>query len=143
METRLVFPALPNFKYVEGSKKLVVLEEDYAGPVIDGRQTIVKKGFVYDGASIPRLGWVVVGHPLHARNIGFATIHDAECRVQAYSREICDKHLLTACKLSGRCWFIRHAIYRAVRDWGWIPWIKNTPEKIEAAQEFVIIKVIG
>lgn len=45
----------------------------------------VPKGFVCDGASIPRVFWSVVGHPLSGGPLRAAIIHDALC-VQASTR---------------------------------------------------------
>jgi len=45
----------------------------------------VPKGFVCDGASIPRIFWSAVGHPLSGGPLRAAIIHDALC-VQAATR---------------------------------------------------------
>lgn len=45
----------------------------------------VPKGFICDGASIPRIFWTVVGHPLSGGPLRAAIIHDALC-LQAATR---------------------------------------------------------
>ena len=45
----------------------------------------VPKGFICDGASIPRIFWSLVGHPLSGGPLRAAIIHDALC-VQSSTR---------------------------------------------------------
>jgi len=67
----------------------VRLREDVTFSVVDlcgVRLDIdVPKGFVCDGASIPRIFWSLVGHPLSGGPLRAAVIHDHLC-VQASTR---------------------------------------------------------
>ena len=51
------------------------LTEDFA-VYVDGFSFYVPKGFVTDGASIPRFLWRVCGHPLEAKRFPAAVAHD-------------------------------------------------------------------
>jgi len=140
----ICFPSMPNYKHVPGKRKIIELEEDYLGPNIDGKRTIVKRGFRCDGGSIPRIFWPCIFHPLQVPFIACAVPHDGDCAAELYERKECDKRLRTACSMFtrkdykiGR--FKRWLIYRAVRSLvgGGRCWRKHTQESIADAKKFV------
>ena len=47
-----------------------------------GEEWWVPSGFKYDGASVPRVLWPLVGHPLDDRVLRAAGLHDWHCRVR-------------------------------------------------------------
>jgi len=52
----------------------------------------IKKGFVFDGASIPRFAWRVVGHPFQGMLLPSALVHDA-LYCSKFPKDISDKIL--------------------------------------------------
>jgi hypothetical protein len=55
----------------------------------------IKKGFVYDGASIPQIAWSVVGSPFTGLYLEAATIHDAiYYGAWEYGRKLADEIFL-------------------------------------------------
>ena len=138
------FPAMPNYKHVPGKRKIIELEEDYLGPNIDGKRTLVKKGFKCDGGSVPRIFWPCIFHPFQVPFIACAVPHDGDCAAELYERKECDKRLRTACGMFVRAEYKigrvkRWLIYRAVRSWigGGRIWKRHTPESIADARKFV------
>ena len=138
----ICFPDMPNTRPVAGNPDLIEIEEDYLGPNIDGKRTLVKKGFKCDGGSVPRICWTFIFHPLQVPFIAAAVIHDGEYRIKAYKRSICDKRLYKACGLLkiGRCksWMI----YRFVRIMGRLPWKRYTDAVIANAGKFVEVREV-
>lgn len=51
------------------------LTEDFCCRV-DDTQIIVPKGFLTDGASIPRFLWRICGHPMTTKRFPIAVVHD-------------------------------------------------------------------
>jgi len=140
----ICFPNMPNHKPVAGNPDLIEIEEDYLGPNINGKRTLVKKGFKCDGGSVPRIFWTCIFHPFEVPFIACAVPHDGDCAAELYKRKVCDKRLRTACSMFtrkdykiGR--FKRWLIYRAARSriGGGRCWKKHTPESIAEARKFV------
>jgi hypothetical protein len=93
----------------------------------------IPKGFVSDGASIPRWLWTLVGHPFSMRYMRQALFHDYLYKTQVLSRYEADRVLYDDTK--GKCsWFRRVAIFTAVRMFGWIAWINHKKENIRKLQ---------
>lgn len=95
--------------------------EEESGDVIS-----VPAGFRTDFASIPRIFWNIL-HPA-GKYRGAAVIHDWLYNQHARPRKECDKIFLEAMGVLKVSWVKRHAMYRAVRSFGWIPW-NNGKEK--------------
>ena len=133
----IFFPDMPNYKSVPGNPDLIELEEDYAGPDIDGKQTAIRAGFRCDGGSIPRFCWPFIFHPFEVPFIAAAVTHDGGYRIKAHKRVTCDKRLYKACRMLkiGQCksWLI----YKAVRIMGRWPWKRYTDAVIANAKKFV------
>ena len=85
--------AMPIVHGVEGSTVALVADWSVSGFLPDGRvfRIRVRNGFVYDGASIPRLLWRLCGHPLEAPRIAAALAHD-----WLYSSHVCDRETADA-----------------------------------------------
>lgn len=65
------------------------LEEDYI--FTNGKYKItVKKGFVTDGASIPRIFWSIIGGPFEGPLLFAAVVHDGLYTKMELPREECD-----------------------------------------------------
>jgi hypothetical protein len=118
----------------------VRLMADYelALPTLDKR-CIISQGFVYDGASIPRFAWPLVGHPLEYDNLPAATAHDALYDTQLVSREDADNVLYERLRAAGKTWLAAQTMYWAVRMAGGALWARHTPDSIAAARKMVTL----
>ena len=60
--------------------------------VLCGRCVTIPKGFLTDGASIPRILWRVCGHPMSTKRISVAVVHDAiySGELKGYTRKEAD-----------------------------------------------------
>lgn len=67
-----------------GSRYMVVEEFEYGG-------VVVEKGFVSDGASVPKSCWQITYPPYHPKVITAAIVHDKCYATGALSREAADK----------------------------------------------------
>lgn len=83
----------------------------------------VPKGYITDGASIPRFLWGIVGHPF-GRYAQAAVVHDLCYEKNLYSRKRSDEIFLEAMQVLGVPWLTRRIIFRAVRMFGWISYKK-------------------
>ncbi len=96
----------------------------------------VKKGFIFDGGSIPQFAWSLVGSPMGKGGQVYC-IHDALYRSEALPRKEADRIMLEGLEIKGYGWMARNTIYYAVRLFG--NWSNHTPEGITGARKFVKI----
>lgn len=81
------------------------------------------EGYGFDGASIPRPIWSIVGHPFDPSFIEAAAVHDWYCDRAAELRDyqlrvIGDAVFFALLRRAGVSWFKRSAMYAAVRVYG-------------------------
>ena len=107
----------------------------YVGPLIEGKATLIRRGFLTDGASIPRPVWPVVGHPFQVPLLAYALPHDGEYAAELHPRDVCDRRMLIGMVDSVNR-VKRNVIYSSVRGGGGIPWARHTPEGIAFARTF-------
>lgn len=60
----------------------------------DYEEVSVPKGFIFDGASIPRMLWRIAGHPFTAKYITAACVHDYLYSTGKVTRKTADKMFL-------------------------------------------------
>lgn len=87
-----------------------------------GERIDIPEGFIFDGASIPRFLWSVVGHPLEQIYLAAACIHDYLYVKQYYTRRRSDGIFLEAMRDKGVAWLRRTMMWLAVRIFGREPW---------------------
>ena len=82
------------------------------------------EGSSYDGASIPRAFWSIVGHPLQTEFRWASYWHDRLCeRSRTWSeRRLADAVLLTLLELDDVGYVRRTAMWLAVRAYAWFVW---------------------
>jgi len=76
---------MPQLEPIPGSDGLWVLVQPWVC-VVDGVTYSLSNGFVTDGASIPSLFWICVGHPFDPNFIFAALLHDflwGQCKTWA------------------------------------------------------------
>ena len=120
---------------------MFILLEDVTVDVF-GYRIIVKKGFDFDGASIPRALWGLYGNPLSGKFRIAALVHDALYASQKVPRELADDIFLDLMKQHRVGYMKRQTMYYAVRSAGWYAWRRNTKEEIEEYKEFINVEKI-
>lgn len=103
---------------------------------------LIKAGFVFDGASIPRLLWRLCGHPMEAPRLAAALIHDWLYRAQLTDRDIADDIFNAICKAVGMSALRTGPEWLALRTCGWAAWKENHRwEKIAVAREYGFLEI--
>ena len=111
-------------KTVPGTDKRELLEDLI---FTDTRNTrvIARKGFKFDGASIPSALWSIVGHPWDNQYVKAAAIHDKECKVKAAKQKDVHRRFYEGLRNQGVGYFKAKTMYWAVisynrvRNPGW------------------------
>ena len=107
------------------------LIEDYHYHRRPNTTITVRQGFVYDGASIPRIFWRLIGPPAAGKYAHASLIHDwlytekslfKKGRPTKISRKEADDLMLAMMKEDGVSWWRRNAIHRGVRIGGGRAW---------------------
>ena len=88
----------------------------YTNP--SGKRTDVPAGYQWDGASIPRMFWRLVGHPFLSSYRRASLIHDWHCEHKDVPWRDAAADLYYACRLSGVPWWQARRVYAAVRRFG-------------------------
>ena len=108
-----------------------------------GYKITVKKGFDFDGASIPQALWSVYGNPLSGKFRIAALVHDALYASAELPREVADAIFLDLMKQHKVGYVKRQTMYYAVRIAGWYSWKQLTKEELEKYKEFVNVEKIN
>ena len=82
------------------------------------------EGESYDGASIPRWAWSIIGHPLEQQFRWASYWHDRLCENSRSwaERRLADAVLLVLLEQSGVAYWRRTAMWAAVRLYAWAWW---------------------
>lgn len=132
---------MPHYHGVKGSLHESDLEWSVGGVLPDGRvyEIVIKPGFVFDGASVPRFLWRVTGHPLEVPRVAAGFAHDWLYRSQVVSRKIADLIYRDICLQVGMTEVRADVEYASLRAVGWIAWNgKGEGEKAEARRQGVM-----
>lgn len=93
---------------------------------LDGHLIVVPEGFIYDGASVPRLAWSFMPpdglHRAAALVHDFLYVHLGRMAHRTYTRAEADKIFYLIMRDSGVSYFRAKAAYLAVRAGGWTYW---------------------
>ena len=124
-----VLPTLRPALYPDGDD-CWILNEDFSIRVKDNVYTI-KAGFDFDGASIPRRFWNIVGHPMGVRKMVAAMIHDAAYASHIITRKEADKLFMQLLKAYCVGLSVTLSCYTAVAAFGWTMYPKTDLEIIQ------------
>ena len=143
--SKAVFPEKPIVRPLAGTD--YVLAEDFYFPATVGGWDVtvhVMPGFRTDGASIPRLLWPIFGSPYDPDIIADAIAHDALYRGRIVPRRDADDAFRDMMKARGRirAWK-RRRIWLGVRLFGWIAWLRHTPEGVAEARRHISLAFAG
>ena len=94
----------------------------------------VRKGFVFDGASIPRALWRLCGHPFEVPRIAAALAHDWLYAAHVTDRKTADKIFREICRMVGVNYFRRNVEYLALRPFGDKAWYSHGPDDVTFAR---------
>ena len=110
--------------------------------VYENEQVIIQvnPGFDFDGASIPKALWSVIGSPMTGGYQRAGCLHDALYAGEIFDRKLCDDLFLEAMASDGVGYFKRYAMYNAVRMFGWLVWKKHNLEEVNAYKKFVYVE---
>jgi hypothetical protein len=111
-----------NTKALDLARHRHELEEDCVYWTKAGEIIVTKKGFITDGASIPRIAWSLIGSPMRGKYVNSAFIHDDLYKRGLYSRKKTDDIFLEAMEMLGVNWLRRKIMWVAVRLGAWIAW---------------------
>lgn len=95
----------------------------------DDFEITIYKHFDFDGASIPRIFWSLIGSPMTGKYTKSGCLHDALYASKLFSREKCDSLFLEAMKSEGVGAILRYTIFRAVRIGGFMAYGKRDISK--------------
>lgn len=111
-------------KHIDGKKWEVMQPFRYrVGTKYSLEIITVPVGYITDFASIPKVFWLIVGHPA-GKHGKAAVIHDCLYSTQIYSRKRSDEIFREAMKVSKVSRWKRAVIYRSVRMFGMFAWKK-------------------
>lgn len=82
----------------------------------------IDKGFIFDGASIPRALWRLCGHPFTCPRVAAALAHDWLYASHAVKRETADKIYRELQKVLGINIISRNVEYYTLRAFGGFAW---------------------
>lgn len=87
---------------------------------LNGRRFIVGEGFATDGASIPPLCWLLVGHPYSPSSLRAAILHDWMLRERGHGLSSTRVHAVfyAALRADGVAWARARAMWLAVSWFG-------------------------
>jgi hypothetical protein len=83
---------------------------------------IIRKGFIFDGASIPRLFWRVWGAPFASPRVIAALVHDWLYRSHVTTRAFADKVYYKTLRRVGYSFFSAGTEWLMLRFFGWFAW---------------------
>lgn len=114
------------------------LKEDFWF-VINGNFFVIKAGFWWDGASIPKFLWGIIGNPWEEDIAPGALIHDALYGSQVFERVYSDHVMYTVNDINNMGGIKNHLVYRGLRMGGWAAWKQKTKEQIEGVRSHLYI----
>lgn len=112
------------------NENLFILSQDKTVESL-GYSVTVKKGFDFDGASIPKWLWSIYGSPLNGNYVVASLIHDGLYASQKISKKISDKIFLDIMKQSNVGYIKRTSMYLAVKMFGGKDWKEASKYKDE------------
>ena len=140
-ETPIEFEDLPIMHPPQCQGECWTVMERWVSPSfdLDGKlyRVEVLPGYQTDGASVPRIAWTLIGHPMQQPLLGPALVHDI-----LYSSQLTRNHstadeifLYLMRKTGSISWVKRNTVWSQVRLWGWIVWSRHTEQSITKSRE--------
>jgi uncharacterized protein DUF1353 len=119
-------------------RREVRLLEDVVYTLPGVRQVLIKKGFIFDGGTIHRVFWRVIGHPLDHEFIRTVLLHDGVYAAELLPQKEADFVFLEFMQYYDDIgWFKRNTMHKAVRIGGGSVWDNHTEESVKEARKYV------
>lgn len=90
-----------------------------------GKEYTIPAGFIFDGASIPRIAWRGIGHPFMQEFREAALVHDFGYDTAIFPRDVADAMLRDHLVANGVSKFKAGLMYAAVRTGGLFAWNRH------------------
>lgn len=84
----------------------------------DGMVHRVPEGYVWNGASIPRLFWWSINHPLRNRYLRSSCLHDYGCYRRDEPSSVVHRRFYHGLRADGVSWLTANLMWRAVQIGG-------------------------
>ena len=102
----------------------------------------IDRNFVFDGASIPRLCWTLIGvYPTHPKVQAAALVHDALYGTHYSTRAQADRVFYRLCRNDGMSRIRAGIMWAALRSFGWLAW-RRSPTAIRRARMQVTVTTL-
>lgn len=108
-----------------GADTCMKLDSDILFSDSFGDEWIAPAGLIFDGASIPRLFWPIIGSPFTGDYRRAAVLHDAAYKNGWHFRDEADLMFYEAMRADGLRPAKALIMYWAVRLFGWFAWKKK------------------
>lgn len=134
---------MPIYQGIIGNTHVLAADWHVDGVLPDGRcfYITVRKGFIFDGASIPRALWRLCGHPMEVPRVAAALAHDWLYASHAVDRKTADAIFRKICRMVGIAWIRRAVEYRTLRIFGAAAWYSHGPKDIISARSHGAIEI--
>jgi len=107
-----------------------------------GAAITISAKFIFDGASLPRIVWTLLGlYPMHHKVQAAAGVHDALYRTHYTTRWVADVVFFSLCRNDGLDWFRCSVMFVALRVCGVIAWHNYSPGTMREARRMVAFGV--
>ena len=123
-------------KWIDADTSEIAAPVGFIVESLDAMVTI-KPSFRWDGASVPRFFWRIVGAPMNGKYVPAALLHDALYAAEPFPRAKCDAAFLEFMAQLGVPWWRRNAMWLAVRWFGGAVWKQHTAQSVAEARELV------
>ena len=122
----MIHPDLKPITQPYGKNRVILKQSFYYKCPKTQIETRTLVDFIFDGMSMPRLLWSILGTPFSPQNIGPALAHDNLYRYakdvygNKVTRSQADKVIVQALKMNDIGWFKRKTIWSGLRTGGWV-----------------------
>lgn len=127
---RIYYEFFPQCEPVVGSSKKARLVHDWYF-WIGSKVYWIPAGYIFDGASIPRIFWTIIGSPFEPDYWAAALAHDWLYLTHFVDRKTADEVIYQLLKQSGVGTIKAHIIWAAVRSCAAWAWDNNTDDLTE------------
>lgn len=136
---------MPIYQGVSGSRHVLAVDWHIEVELPDGRRfgISIKKGFEFDGASIPRALWRVCGHPLEVPRVAAALAHDFIYASHLLDRETADVIYREICRMVYIAWLRRSVEYYTLRLFGSAAWYSHEQSDIAFARSHGAVELMN
>ena len=125
-----------NLKVEKTGDQVFILLEDLVYEN-DKVKIIVHSGFDFDGASIPKAFWSIIGSPITGPYTRAACVHDALYASELLPRGESDQWFNDLMKEDNTPFVKRQLMYSTVRGAGWTVWKGHIPEDVQEYKKFI------